>query len=412
MSGGRRLSICYAAPGLNLLTTAGPTRNVLSVAEALSQWADVTVAFRHLLEPAPASAYRVIAIDSANPAPVEHNDDTATRGSHPLQHLAYCRRLQSFARRHARSFDVVLEKGWRLSGFLSAAFTRAGVPAVLVENAVSLWIDPVDDVQSLAKYLLYRSAHAVTNFYTRRVPLVIAETEELKAMMVAHRGIAPDRIQVVRLGLDHQRFRPIPQAAARAALGVNQDATILVYVGGIDEYHDLAPMIDAMALSPAPAVQLHIVGDGSYRAHLQARIDPACVKARFYGYVPHAAVPQYIAAADLCLAPYRTSAFHGGLVTFATLKIPEYMACARPVASVPSPAIARLISDRVNGFLFANDVTSWRSFLEQLPSRDRLAAMGQAALETARPITWDATARNYLTACEELLSRAPSLAPL
>ena len=48
MTSRKRLSICYAAPGQNLLPSAGPTRNVLNVANALSQWADVTVAFRSI----------------------------------------------------------------------------------------------------------------------------------------------------------------------------------------------------------------------------------------------------------------------------------------------------------------------------------------------------------------------------
>jgi glycosyltransferase involved in cell wall biosynthesis len=405
-----RLSICYAAPGLNLLPTAGPTRNVLSVAEALGQWADVTVAFRHVSQSIQTDAYGVMAIEPSGTGPTAPKDDTATRGFHPLRHLAYCRALQAFARQHASVFDVVLEKGWRLSGFLSAAFVRAGVPAVLVENAVSLWIDPVNDLQSLGKYLLYRSADALTNFCTRRVPLVIAETEELKDAMVVHRGIAADRIKVIRLGLDHHRFRPMPQQAARESLGISGDATVLVYVGGIDEYHDLEPLIDALARSARPSVELHVVGNGEYREKLEGRIAATRVKARFYGHVPHATVPQYIAAADLCLAPYRTSAFPGGLVTFATLKIPEYMACARAVVSVPSPAIARLVNNRVNGFLFPNDAASWSGFLKELPSRQQLAAMGEAASAAMRPITWDATARNYLMACEELVSHAPSLA--
>jgi hypothetical protein len=30
--------------------------------------------------------------------------------------------------------------------------------AALVENAVSLWLDPVDDVRQLGKYMLHRAA--------------------------------------------------------------------------------------------------------------------------------------------------------------------------------------------------------------------------------------------------------------
>jgi glycosyltransferase involved in cell wall biosynthesis len=403
MSNPRRLSICYAAPGQNLLPTAGPTRNVLSVAEALSQWADVTVAFRNVLAPVAGANYRVIAIEpSAAIDAANHRDDTATRGIHPLRHLRYCWTLRSFARQHATSYDVVLEKGWRLSGLLSAAFCRNGVPAVLVENAVTLWLESVRDVSGLAKYALHRAADAVTNVSLRRIPVVIAETDELKAMLMAHRGIPADRIRVVSLGVNHRLFRPADQRVTRASLGIDPQALVVLYVGGIDEYHDLEPVIEAFGLVGNRATEFHVVGDGEYRARAEATARAAGIPHRFHGHVPHDAVPHYIAAADLCIAPYRSSAFHEGLVTFATLKIPEYMACGRPVVSVPSPAIRRLITDGVNGFIFPNDVASWTSFLRNAPSRAQLASMGEAAAASVADIGWDNTAKKYLEVCEQV----------
>jgi hypothetical protein len=44
-----RLSICYAVLGHNLLTSVGPMRYVLYLAEALRQWAEVTIAFRSVV---------------------------------------------------------------------------------------------------------------------------------------------------------------------------------------------------------------------------------------------------------------------------------------------------------------------------------------------------------------------------
>lgn len=405
MSGGRRLAICYAAPGLNLLPSAGPTRNVLSVAEALGEWADVTVAFRTILEPIETSRFRVIAMDSAPPVSNGHYDDNGTRGLQPLRHVAYCRRLSRFARERARTFDVVLEKGWRLSGLLAAAFGRAGVSAALVENDVRLWTEPVKGLVGLSKYVLHCTAEQLARSSCRRVPVVIAETEELKARLVAHRGISPERIRVVGLGVDHALFHPTDQAEARQLLGIRSDPRVLLYVGAMDEYHDLEPVIDALGdLGQAP-VELHVVGGGEYRERYEARAAQARIACRFYGRVPHAMVPKYIAAADLCIAPYRTSAFHQGQVTFSTLKIPEYMACGRPVVGVESPAIRRLIEAGVSGFVFPNDVGSWAAFLRALPSRERLAAMGAAAAQAVGLIAWDNTARKYLDICEELARR-------
>lgn len=406
MNGHPRLRICYAAPGLSLLPSAGPTRNVLSVADALSQWADVTVAFRTILEPVETRKFRIIAMDAASTHTNGYDDDNGARGLHPFRHLAYCRTLSRFARTRAGEFDVVLEKGWRLSGLLAAACRRSGVSAALVENDVRIWSEPVRDLVGVSKYVLHCTAEHISKSSCRQLPIVIAETEELRAKLVARRGIPFDRVRVIGLGVDHALFRPRDQQHARASLRIPTEPAVLLYVGAMDQFHDLEPVIDALGRLGDASIELHVVGGGEYRVRCEARAGRAGIACRFHGRVPHAEVPSYIAAADICIAPYRTNAFPEGQVTFSTLKIPEYMACGRPVVSVPSPAIRRLIVEGVNGFAFPNGVASWLSFLRALPSREHLTRMGAAAAESVASIAWGHTARGYLDVCEQLVSRS------
>jgi glycosyltransferase involved in cell wall biosynthesis len=407
-----RLSICYAAPGHSLLSTSGPTRNILSLAEALSQWADVTVAFRTILDPIKPEKYRVIAIEPHQGTSAGSKDDDATRGLNPFAHLSYLRTLRSFSRRGAAAYDLVLEKGWRLSGALSAAFRHRGVPGVLVENDARRWAEPVRGARTGLKYLLHQSAQLLAGFYSSHIPVVIAETDELKAMLVQQRGISSERIAVVGLGVDHALFHPRDQESARTSLGINPAVTVLLYVGGMDKYHDLGPVIEVLAQIRSPSLELHLVGDGEFRARYEEGARRAQTPVRFHGRVLHSTVPEYIAAADVCIAPYRASAFYGETVTFSTLKIPEYMACGRPVVSVPSGAIRRLVEDQASGFLFPNDVASWVAFLKTLPPRSRLRDMGRAAARAVEPLSWGATAARYLEICQQLTGRTAALKAL
>jgi glycosyltransferase involved in cell wall biosynthesis len=185
-----------------------------------------------------------------------------------------------------------------------------------------------------------------------------------------------------------------------------------LYVGGMDKYHDLDPIIEAFGRIRSPSLELHLVGDGEFRARYEEKARRAQTLLRFHGRVPHAMVPDYIAAADICLAPYQTSAFHGEMVTFSTLKIPEYLACGRPVVSVPSGAIRKLIEDQVSGFLFPNDVASWVVFLKSLPSRGRLRDMGQIAARSVEALSWENTAARYLEICQQLTGHAAGLKTL
>ena len=89
-----------------------------------------------------------------------------------------------------------------------SALRRRGVPGVLVENDVRHWNEPIGSARAIAKYGAHRAAQCLAGFYSRRIPLIIAETDELKAMLAAERGVAPACIEVVGLGVDHELFRP------------------------------------------------------------------------------------------------------------------------------------------------------------------------------------------------------------
>jgi glycosyltransferase involved in cell wall biosynthesis len=404
----RRLSICYAAPGHALLDASGSARNILSLAAALGRWADVTVAFRSLREPLTPAGFDLMTIDPPGAETAAASDDVAFRGLDPRAHLSYLCTLHRFAGEWANSFDLVFEKGWRLSGVLLAAFRRHGVPGVLIENDVRHWGEPIGDLRGLIRYGLHGVTQLVSGFASRRAPRIIAETEELRTMLVEQRGIAPGSVQVVGLGVDHGLFRPLPQAAARRALGIDPDALVLLYVGGMDIYHDLTPAIRGLALARTQplSVELHLVGDGTSRPRYQALATREQVTARFYGQIAHHRIPEFIAAADACLAPYSVAGFPGGLIALSTLKIPEYMACARPVISVPSGHILRLVQDGRTGFLFANEASAWAAFLQALPSRQQLATMGMAAAEAVAHLSWERTAAGYLEVGRAVLGTA------
>jgi len=401
----QRPSLCYAAPGHALLSTSGSTRNVLSLAQALSRWADVTVAFRSIREPIRSDSFKMIAIEPESESALGGKDDVAARGLNVFAHASYLRTLSNFATQSAHSYDLVLEKGWRLSGFLSSAFRRQGVPSVLVETDVRYWSESVGSVRSMAKYGAHWTAQCLAGFYSRRIPAIIAETDELKTMLVTQRGVSAECIEVVGLGVDHELFRPLDQASCRNLLGIKPGTFVLLYVGGMDAYHDVGPVIDALARIRVPFLELHLVGDGEFRGANEARARHARVPIRFHGQVPHERVPQFIAAADLCLAPYRVTAFPNQSVSFSTLKIPEYMSCGRPVVSVPSGHIKKLIEDQVSGFLLPNDMPSWVAFLKKLPSRERLDQMGRCASRAVESMSWGKTAERYLEVCQKLTAR-------
>jgi len=401
MARGHRLSVCYLAPGHSLLSTVGPTRNVLSLARALARHADVTVAFRNVLDERVPADLRVLQVQPGTRRAVAIVDDAAMRGLGYQDFFNYVRDLRRFVTGALPPFDVVLEKSWLLSGYLSSLCRRQGRLGVPVENFVP---NPAQNAaNSLAKRWRIEIGQRIAGYHLRRAPLIIAETQHLKRSIVRHWRVHEDRIAVVGLGVDRALFAPRDQAEARRQLDIAQGALVLVYSGVVDATHDLGPLLEAVARVRVPGIEVHVVGDGALRAKHEkaARLDG--VNVVFHGRVAHERVPIYIAAADLCLAPYDPSAFSLGELGYSSLKVPEYLSAGRAVVTVPSGRLPDLVRDGETGFLVANKREAWVRFLQGCPSRERLRAMGEAAARLPL-MSWDDTAAAYLELCEQQLA--------
>lgn len=387
-----RLSVCYVAPGQDLVSSAGPTRNVLNLARALSQWADVSVAFRSIRQGSQDSGVPVLEIWPAAQIASDIPDDSAVRGIGYGEFLTYLRTLRRFARERLQAFDVVLEKSWFLSGYVSAFCRDLGLTAIPVENLVPILGKGAD--RSPAAYVRHGIGRWLAGHYLRQAPRLIAETEHLKAAMIDRWGIDPGRISVVGLGVDRALFQSRDQGAARQELGIPLEATIALYVGILDRAHDLSPFLDALHRMEEQDLELHVVGDGPMLAEYEARSAGVIPSVHFHGRVGHERVPVFIAASDLCLAPYDPGSFPGGQVGYSTLKIREYLSSGRPVASVHSGSIPGLIRHGETGFLLENGVREWTQLLKELPPRQELARMGATAA-TVELAGWEQTARAY-----------------
>ena len=131
-------------------------------AAALGQWADVTVAFRSLREPLTPAGFDLMTIDppglgSTRPATTSRSAASIPGRICPILYWG-------FAAKWANAFDLLFEKGWRLSGVLLAAFRRHGVPGILIENDVRHWGEPIGDLRTLIRYGLHGATQLISGF--------------------------------------------------------------------------------------------------------------------------------------------------------------------------------------------------------------------------------------------------------
>ena len=197
-------------------------------------------------------------------------------------------------------------------------------------------------------------------------------------------GLPPGRLNVVRNGVDTQRFRPQPQAAARAALGI-AGAPLLLSVGNLVPVkgHDIALKALAQLMPTHPGVHWVFVGDGPLRGDLQAQAEALGIAKHvtFAGVIPNQALPAWYSAADALVLASRSEGWANVLL--------EAMACGTPVVAtavggtaevLAQPGIGRVVPPLAPQAL-AQGIAS---LLQSLPDRN-------AVRRYAEGFGWDET---------------------
>jgi glycosyltransferase involved in cell wall biosynthesis len=151
---------------------------------------------------------------------------------------------------------------------------------------------------------------------------VIAVSEWLRGEL--ERGVpeAAGKTEVVSCGVDLDRFRPLEHAGG--------PSPAFVCVGSLIERKNVVRLADAFARLGEGT--LTFVGDGDLRARLEGRAGVTIT-----GYVPHDAVPGYLAAADVLCQPSLVEPF--GQATL------EALASARSVVGTLVGGPPEFVSD-------------------------------------------------------------------
>ena len=215
MSAPRRLSICYVVPGHSSCDRRTDPQRAQSRPGARPVGGR-DGAFRLAIDAQDRTTFawsrsRLIALERAHGRRCRRTGRRLCRVPH------YLRQLRRFAAERLLSYDVVLEKSWLLSGYLSSYCRRHGVLGVPVENVVP---NPGHVARgNLTKLARLQVGRWLAGRYLRQAPLIIAETEFLKADIAANWRVAPERIAVVDLGVDRRCFDRSIRLPRGAALG-------------------------------------------------------------------------------------------------------------------------------------------------------------------------------------------------
>lgn len=182
-----------------------------------------------------------------------------------------------------------------------------------------------------------------------RTDAVIVPTAKVRTLLTRYRVRRP--IHVVPTGLDLSRFRPAmteqetaDAAALRASINVRPEQKVLLSVCRLAKEKNLEEVIEHVARSGRTDCVLVIVGDGPYRAELEAAVDRHGIReqVRFTGCVAPQDVNRWYRIGDVFVSASRSET--QGL-TFI-----EALASGLPLLCHRDPSIAQVVIDGRTGY--------------------------------------------------------------
>jgi teichuronic acid biosynthesis glycosyltransferase TuaC len=280
-------------------------------------------------------------------------------------------------------------------------FYPDGVAAVLLGRALGR---PVvitargSDLNLIAEHALPRQW---IRWAAARADGLVAVSRGLKDRLVGL-GAAPERVRVLRNGVDLELFRPPDREMARRRLGFSRPT--LLAVGNLVPLKRHRLMVEALAL--LPTVDLVIVGEGPERGAIGALARSAGVsdRLRLFGRLPQEQLPEVYSAADLLLLVSTHEGWPNVLL--------ESMACGTPVLVSDIAGMADIVAAPDAGRIAARATpdalaAAIHDFLAALPDRAATRAY-------AEQFDWRSTTEGQIALFDEIIApqrqRSPATA--
>jgi glycosyltransferase involved in cell wall biosynthesis len=154
---------------------------------------------------------------------------------------------------------------------------------------------------------------------------VVAVSRDL-ARRVEALGAETGRVRVVYDGVDPALFHPGPAREARARLGLDPGAAVVLFVGNLVPLKAPGAVVEACArlAGKLPNLHAYLIGHGELRADLEKQAAAPGVADRFHlvGPLPQEQLPDWYRAADVLVLPSHSEGVPCVLL--------EALACATP----------------------------------------------------------------------------------
>ncbi|HEV7830939.1 MAG TPA: glycogen synthase [Pseudonocardiaceae bacterium] len=259
----------------------------------------------------------------------------------------------------------------------------------------------------------YRVSSWVERTAYEHADAIIAVSEGMRAdVLDCYPTVHPERVHVVRNGIDADAYRPVPETDALRRFGADPGRPIVAFVGRITRQKGVGHLLAAAHHIDHGAQLLLCAGaPDTSEIENEARAAVAELSTARPGVIwvpdmlPIEDIRQVLSAATVFICPSVYEPL--GIVNL------EAMACGTAVVASSVGGIPEVVDDGVTGFLVPYDEHDPEAFHRGLAHRvnelladpDRVSAMGQAGRKRAiTEFSWPAVADRTLHLYQTLLS--------
>jgi glycosyltransferase involved in cell wall biosynthesis len=294
--------------------------------------------------------------------------------------------------------DLIYQRYSRFSWAGVEASLKTGRPLFLEYNGSEVWVgrhwDRVGKLALLARYERLNLAAASRIF-------VVSEVERRNLLRA---GVGDEKIVVNPNGVDAEHFRPgVGGRDVRRKLGVDDDETLVGFVGTFGPWHGVLALAEAVKLMPEDArVRFLMVGSGVLRAEVERTLREAGATRRVIltGAVEHERVPGLLDACDVLASPHVQLA-DGSEFFGSPTKLFEYMAMGKAIVASRLGQIGEVLAHEETALLVEpGDARALSEAILRLVNAPELREMLGAAArrEAVARHTWAHNAQRVLDA--------------
>jgi len=233
----------------------------------------------------------------------------------------------------------------------------------------------------------------IESMIVRNADRILVINDEL-AKYAIRLGGSPEKINVIGAGIDYVRFNPnIDGKNIRVKYGIREDEVVLFFMGWLYTFSGLKEVANSLVnYHGKTKIRLMILGKGDLYDELVKMKSQLKDKLILIDWQPFYKVPEYIAAADMCLLPAYNNEVMRCIVP---IKMYEYMACGKPVIATKLPGIMREFGEG-NGVIYVeNPEDVLEKAIELANKKEQIKELGMKAAKYVQRYNWDAITKRF-----------------